>query len=305
LAEHDGLDNMEEQHVQSNVYKKLFFALLFILTVGVVGLLAYFIGSNKVTTNNSLPTPTNNSSQPNSANQKDLSPTSEVKESADINIVPITANTVSFARVDGKTYLQYHGKIYDDTDQYNLHAVTLPDSDKLTWYGLVDKPSEVPEGQFMLDELFGFKLAQDKKSFAFIMRWGKDTPNISYYLYYYNPVEKTRQSLLVQKFSPNTGVSLYVAKIDQFSPEGNYLSLSMFPCWNCGGSKPETNLVRLIDNTVKSIGRTSYFGWKGAGAYEYKEYVVISCPPPPTGGEGMIGECSEKPENLPLKTGQF
>lgn len=291
----------------SPLYKKLFIGLMFLFVlVGITGG-AYFMGKTQSTpvvtpTPTLQPTQTVISPSTIPSTQIKISPTSKVAK--DENIVPIGASTVSFARVGDKTYLRYRGKIYDDSDQLNPHEVNLPNPDQYTWYGLVDAPSDISVGQFMFDEVFGFKIAPDTKSFAVVMRWGKEGGTISYYLYYYSAFEKYQQSLLVNKFTPDSGSLPNVPKIDQISPDGKYLSLHMYPCWNCGGSKTETLLVRLQDYDMKRIGKTSYFSWKNNGAYEYKEYVVIACPPTPT-GEWMGGECSEKPENLPLKTGQF
>ena len=141
----------------------------------------------------------------------------------------------------------------------------------------------------MEDEVFGFKVAPDKKSFVFVMRWKNE-----FYLFYYTPFDKFRQSILVKKFPSGDP-----AKIKQFSADSKYLALDLFDCWNCGGHQPETMLVRLEDNELKNIGRTSFFNWLEDGKYEYKDYVVITC------SQETMGECSEDPEKLPLKSGQF
>ncbi len=298
---------MEEQQLQSTVYKKLFFGLLILITAITIGGSAYFIGKNQTTKNSSL-TPTVSVPTLYVSPDKSSSNSSEAENAGtnDENIVPVSLNSVSFARSEGKTYLRYRGKIYDDSDQNNPREALLTIPDKTVWYGLVDAPSYVTPGEFMLDEMFGFKVAPDMKSFAFIMRWGDKNAAAStttYSIYYYDP-QKSQKLSLLRKFSPSIDGSYPVPKINQFSPDGAYLSFNMHACWNCGATAAETLLMRLSDNSEKRIGRSSYFAWKTNGAYEYKEYVVILCSPPP-GGEVMAVECFEKPESLPLKTGQF
>ncbi|OGK20108.1 hypothetical protein A2866_01120 [Candidatus Roizmanbacteria bacterium RIFCSPHIGHO2_01_FULL_39_8] len=293
----------------SPLYKKLFIGLMFLFVLIAVTGGAYFMGRTQ-STPVVTPSPTLQPTQ--TVISPSVSPSSEVKISPTIkvvkdeSIVPVGQNTVNFARIGDKTYLRYRGKIYDDSDQIDPKKVSISNPDQNTWYGLTDAPPDTSFGSLLSDEVFGFKVAPDTKSFSFIMRWGKENSPISYYVYYYSAFDKYQQSLLVNKFTPdfNLNKSQDVPKIDQFSPDGKYLSLQMYVCWNCGGSKPETLLVRLQDYEMKRIGKTSYFFWKNNGEYEYKEYKIIACPPTPT-GEWMGGECTEKPENLPLKTGQF
>lgn len=305
----DKVQNPVSEKYSSTLYKKLFFGLLAVLILFAIGSGAYYFGQNQSKKTEITPTLSALPSvYPTVNNRQELEATPSVSISTkDESVVPVGTNTVSFARVGNTTYLRYRGKVYDDANQNEPHEVSLPNLDQYTWYGLADAPSFVPQGELIFDELFGFKIAPDKKSFAFIMRWGDkniSSNSISYYLYFYSPFDKTRQTILVKKYTPDGFISYNVPKIDQFSPDSKYLSLNMYPCWNCGGSKPETLLVRIKDSESKNIGKTSYFIWKTNGAYEYKEYKVIACPPTPT-GEWMGGECSEKPENLPLKSSQF
>lgn len=274
------------------MYKKLFFGLLLALIVaGAIGAGFYF---GQKQTNK----PSNESFSPSVSPSEKLAVTSKLIEAEDENIVPITANTVSFGRLNTATVLRYRGKVYDESDQFNMEGKAVADEHLYQWYGLVNAPAGVPAGEFMLDEVFGFKVLPDKKSFLFIMRWGTkegENTNISYYLYYYNPV-KDNKLTLVKKF--NEGPA-NIPKIDQINNDGNYASLDMYSCWNCGGHKPETMLLNLSTLKMEGIGKVSYFAWKENGNYEYKEYQVIECV-----GESM-GECFEPPENLPLKTGKF
>jgi len=280
-----------------NPYKSLFFSLVFIIIVTVVGGAFYFLRKQQVVKPEISPTPTLAPTEtiafpPYDAGTPAVSEEQVVK---DQEVVPDGANTVSFTRFEGTgTYLKYRRKIYDGTDPNTPRVVQLPDADKLQWYALVDSPPGVVPDEFMNDELFAFKVAPDIKSFAFVMRWGVNQQPQDYHLFYYTPFDKYRQSILVKKFPSNDPT-----KLDLFSADGKYLSLKLYDCWNCGGHQPETMLVRLSDNETKNIGKTSYFNWLTDGKYEYKDYVVIACT------EETMGECSEKPEKLPLKSGQF
>jgi len=280
----------------SNAYKTLFFGLLFIVIVTLIGGVFYYLGKQQQVKPELTPSviPTKEAIIP--TEETVISPSQATEVIKDEEVVPIGQNTISFARVGDNTYLRYRGKIYDDSNQNELHEVQLPNPNKYGWYGLADAPAGIKANEFMNDEVFGFKIAPDKKSFVFVMRW-----NNEFYLFYYTPFDKFRQSILVKKFPTNDP-----AKIDQFSPDSKYLSLNLFDCWNCGGHQPETMLVRLADNEMKNIGKTSYFNWmfdgkffSVEGAYEYKDYVEIDCV-----GD-VMGPCSEDPEKLSAKSGQF
>lgn len=266
------------------MYKKLFFGLLFLIIIGATTYAGFYFGNKE--RNTELPTP--KASPTTSSTKPVVSP--KAVETTDESIVPLTANTVSFGRSGNTTVLRYRGKIYDDSDQFNMEGKAVADESLYQWYGLVDAPAGVPAGEFMLDEVFGFKLAPDKKSFLFVMRW-----NGSYYVYYYNPGGANKLAL-VKKLAEGPSS---VPKIDLISSDGNYASFNMYSCWNCGGHQPEAMLLNLSTLKMEIIGKVSYFAWKENGNYEYKEYQVIPCE-----GESM-GDCFEKPENLPLKTGKF
>lgn len=284
-------------------YKILFFLLLFIVTVSLTGGVFYFLGKQQTVKPEPVPAPSVTPAittvfPPYDADPSPLPDNQEVK---DEEIIPAGQNTVSFARDGENTYLRYRGKIHNDSDQLEPQTVQIPNPDQHSWYGLVDAPDGVTPNEFMEDEVFSYRVAPDKKSFAFVMRWAIPPPPKypAYYLFYYTPFDKYRQSMLVKTFSTSDKGVMSVAKINQFDNESKYLTLNMYGCWNCGGHQPETLLVRLKDNETKNIGRTSYFNWLTGGKYEYKDYVVITCT------EETMGECFEKPESLPLKTGQF
>jgi len=291
---------MEEKG--NNVYKTLFYAVILVLILAGAGIGGFFFGQSPMglkffgkTANTSLLTE--------QVNLPTQTPSPTILVSEDANMVAIGTNTVSFGRKGNITILRYRGKMYDDTDQFLMEAKLVSNESSYQWYGLVNTPDGVATDEFMKDEVFGFKQFTDNKRFLFIMRWGLKTQDnsISYYVYYYNPFEPEKKLILLQKFNGQFGSpkETNIPKIDQISLDNKFVSFNMFPCWNCGGGKSDTLLMNLETLSIKSIGKVSYFVWKEKGNYEYKEYKVIPCV-----GESM-GECSEKPENLPLKTGSF
>jgi hypothetical protein len=228
------------------------------------------------------------------------SPTKIASDSGDISAIsPLHPGTVSFARDNGKVIMKYRGKIYDDTNQTQPVEITVKDSDKFQWYGLVDAPDFVKPGAFMYDEFFGFKPSPDGKKIIFIMRWGKENDEVHYYTYLYDPAHKNAPVSLIKKFIPDDKI-YNIPKIYSFSEDSAYISLNMHSCWNCGGNKPETLLVKLSDFAMNRIGKTIDFTWKTDGAYTYKEYIVKkTCDEP-----GPV-ECFEDPKSLPEKIGTF
>jgi hypothetical protein len=285
---------MEEVRQGNDKYKIPFFILLFLVVIAAIVGGFYFLGKQQQVGPGLTPTAVPTTIEAVPTGESSISPTQTTLQVKDEAVVPVGQSTVSFARVGEDTYLRYRGKIYDDTNQAEPHELDLQNPEQYSWYGLVDAPFGVKPNEFMEDEVFSFKVAPDKKSFAFTMRWGTSVQYSEYYLFYYTPFDKFRQSILVKKFPTNDP-----AKIDQFSSDSKYLFINLFDCWNCGGHKPETMLVRLTDNEMKNIGKVSYFNWLADGKYEYKDYVVITCT------QETMGECSEEPEKLPLKSGQF
>lgn len=268
---------------------------MLLILIGGVGFFTYNLGQkNQENITKSAKTPTTVST-----NNQEVTPTIEISKDLGIKI---NENTLSYAKPGEKIVLKYRNKIYDDSNQLSMEGKDLNDTSSYNWVGIIDTPSDVSAGEFMLDEVFGFMPTSDNNKFAFVMRWGVktgDSVKTSYYVYYYDLLKKADKLTLVKKFDESSEGSYKVAKLDKFDKTGKYLSLNMYGCWNCGGHKPETMLVNLETMKMENIGKTSYFIWKENGAYEFKEYKVIPCD-----GESM-GECSEKPENLPLKTGQF
>lgn len=222
--------------------------------------------------------------------------------------IPVTKNTVSFTRSGNALYLQYKGKVYEETEtgQPKESARKLSNA---TWYGLVNTPEDATG----FDEIFSFKSLPNSKSFVFVIRYDLSTGqnNTEQYIkgYYYNPSNSSEIVSLLFSYTPSdsSGNGYSYPVVRTISPNGTYASFDMFSCWNCGGHQPETMLVNLHTKATKRIGKTSYFAWKENGSYEYKEYLSEPCPTP-TGTvpeEFIQTDCPQDPATLPLKTGSI
>lgn len=277
------------------MYKFLFWTLLIIVLIGLTAGGAYWYGRQQ--TAGGLTDPFKISVTPTmSAMPLDTGAPTQT-QAADTDLVPQGQNTVSYARSGGKVLLKYRGKIYDETNQGAMEPLKNVNEADYKWFGLVDAPAGVPANEFMYDEVFGLKIAPNGSDFAFIMRWGtnkNDGESINYHIYSFK--SGMLNSLISVPNSKN-----FIPKIDQYNSDGSALALNMFPCWNCGGGTPSKGLWKTSETGgIQDIGQVSYFKWTVGTNYEYKEYKKIECPP-----EQLMGECSEKPENLPMKTGTF
>lgn len=295
-----------------NIYKILFFILLFLMIIGIVAVVAYVYGMTegsgwiaKMQRRSVTGTPVITQTQASASAGVETVTVTVTPEVAfvDTDVVTPGPNTVSFARNGDTLLLKYRNKIYDETNQTGMEPLKNIKEEDYTWFGLVNAPDFVPPGEFMYDEVFGLKTAPDKKSFVFIMRWGPkvtDQDTIEYYVYHYSPSPSAKVHL-VKKFTPKEKYEggYYVPKMDVFNSTGDFFSLQMYPCWNCGGGRPAHLIVDWQARTFKFLGPVSYFGFGEGRTYSYKESKEIDCV-----GES-IGSCYEKPENLPVKQGDF
>lgn len=294
----------EHHEKKRNWYKIVVFAALGVfLTAGLV-FAGYYAGLQKNTPYPTITPAEQSNSVPSSE------PTVQKGESFQDAGIPIKDTTVSFARVSGKTYLRYKGKIYGQDQQYTPEEIKLANENQYTWYGLLD----IPVNTAGFDEVFSFKILPNNRDFVFVVRYDVPTAPDKFKqeikAYYYNTSESVdKLTLLFSGVSPdlqNQNAYNY-AKIDQISSSGKYVSFQMFGCWNCGGHQPEQMVYNLETKASKNIGKVSYFKWTTNGNYEYKEYIGIPCPTPEGAKEGeyMEAECPKDPSTLPLKTGQI
>lgn len=217
--------------------------------------------------------------------------------------IPIGKNTIAFATTENETYLRYVGKIFSQQGKGGTDAkeVAIDSVESLNWIGLISAPDNVDPiitpNTGIGNDIFGFKLLPDNKKFIFIMRFKlANKPDQIFHIYLF---DEKNVSEISQFMLPSPDGKYSVPKLSQISSDGNFVSLNMFGCWNCGGHEPETLLLNLSTKATKRIGKVSYFAWKENGAYEYKDYKVIPCK------QESIVECSDDPNNLPLKTDKF
>src|SRR3989344_5090534 len=209
-------------------------------------------------------------------------------------------NVVFLGDYNNQLFLKYNGKIYNDSDQYDLKTVTV-DPNSVNWMKVIEGPIN-PKGY---NEPFSFMVFPGNKKAIVVMRWSRgdsDPETISEYAIYkvfiYDTVnQKTNE---IKELGQSSNEKNYnVPKVNQISNDGQFISFNMFGCWNCGGHKPETLLYDTIQNKTKRIGKALDFKWLNGGSYQYKEYKVKPC------AEPQPGECFEEASTLSYITSSF
>jgi hypothetical protein len=201
-------------------------------------------------------------------------------------------------------------KVYSYDESYEPKELTNIDPTKYTWTSLIDEGINDSVGAkkiLIWDRLFSFKKVPGSASFIFVMDWdrsieqdkGSSSPyKVGREIFYFDKTSGAGKLNRIVKFTNDTTKMSY-PKIDTFSQDNRYISLSLFGCWNCGGHQPETLLLDLKTLNMKNIGVVDQFAWKQNGAYQYKDYVLVDCEEP------QPGVCTQDPNTLPLKTGQL
>ncbi len=291
-----------------NLYRFLFFFLLFLILIGVVAGLSYYFGMTEGSRffgfrfgfQKILSPPTDTKSTP----PVEISPI-VVAEGTEFDLVQPGENTISFARHEGKIVLLYRGKIYTEgklEEPVDMTTALV----NYRFIGLLDAPEWVTPGAPMADEVFDLKSIPGTDEFVFIMRWGKNlegggtSPEDIYHLYHYrNRDAYEAHQVKVFSFALENNKP-FVPRLTSFSKDAAFAELKMFPCWNCGGGIPDTGLLNLDSSEYKNIGPTSFFEWTENGSYNFKDIKEIECSP-----EIQMGPCLEKPENLPMQSRSF
>jgi len=223
--------------------------------------------------------------------------------------ITLKDNKVEFPNDKARTMT----KVYSQDEYLEPKELTNTDTANYKWIDIVEEGIEDFAGSksiLVSDRLFSFKKVPDSNSFIFVVEWsrsaGQNQGSWSPYqfervLFYYDRSQGEGKLNKIQSFSsyPNDTNAYTFPKIDTFSNDNGYVSLQLFECWNCGGHMPETLLLNIQTLKTKNIGKVTQFAWKQNGTYEYKDYVVIECEEP------QPGECTQDPNTLPLKTGQF
>jgi hypothetical protein len=224
--------------------------------------------------------------------------------------VNLNDNKIKFPNSELRTITKIYSQ---DDNSLEPQELTNVDSSKYVWTEMVRENIKDSVGSASIlisDRLFSFRKMPNSNSFIFVVEWarsaGQNAGSWSPYqfervLFYYNRSQSEGKLNKIQSFSdyPNNTKAYTYPKIDTFSQDNRYVSLQLFGCWNCGGHMPETLLFDTQTLKTKNIGKVVQFAWKQNGAYEYKDYVVVECKEP------QPGECSQDPNSLPLKTGNF
>ncbi len=287
-----------------NLYKFLFFFLVFLILIGLVAGLSYYFGMTEGSRffglRKVLPTPAAEKTTP----PVEISPI-VVAEGTEFDLIAPGENTISFSRNEGKIILLYRGKMYGEgklEEPVDMATALV----NYRFIALLDAPDWVTPGAPMADEVFDLKSIPGTDEFVFVMRWGKkqegggEATEDIYHLYHYHKSDAYEvhqvkvYSLALENNKP------FVPRLTSFSSDATFAELKMFPCWNCGGGIPDTGLLNLDSSEYKNIGPTSFFEWTEGGSYNFKEIKEIECGP-----EIQMGPCLEKPENLPMQSRSF
>lgn len=200
--------------------------------------------------------------------------------------------------------------VYSQDTSLDPREVSDMDISKFSWTDLIKEPiKDAPNAKSIVvnDRLFSFKKIPNSSNFLFVEEWdrsaGQNTGSWSPYqlervVFIYDRSQGKGIVKKVQAFVSKENSFTY-PKIDTFSPDGRYVSLTLFGCWECGGHQPETLLLNLQTLKTKNIGKVLQFSWGQNGSYSYKDYVVIDCKEP------QPGVCSQNPDSLQLKMGQL
>ena len=201
--------------------------------------------------------------------------------------------------------------IYSQDDRYEPHELTGLNPNDYKWITLVTEAIDNnadDKSILVSDRLFSFKKIPNTDNFLFVVEWmrsgskstaGSWSPTkFERVLYMYDKNRVGQELKKIMTFNDKS-FKYSFPKIESFSPEGRFVSLDLFGCWNCGGNQPEKLLLDSQSFTTKNIGKVSQFSWTSNGNYEYKDYVVIDCKEP------QPGECTQDTNTLPLKTGKM
>jgi len=204
-------------------------------------------------------------------------------------------------------------KVYMPDVNSNPLEMNNIDSSKFKWVEILhDQIPQASGSSFLVsDRLFSYKKLPNNSSFLFVTDWERSASQnqnswLPYQseriLYYYDRSQNPARLSKIETFRAVDSKQYSFPKIDTFSLDGQYVSVLLYGCWNCGGHKPQTLLINLKTSTSKNIGKVEQFSWGQNGAYEYKDYVVSECP---QSTDGVEKECIQDPSTLPLKSGQL
>jgi len=307
---------------QIEIKKKNWIRITLFVLLGLALLVGAFYAGVKFSANKQPPNLTTNPTENQAPPTQSTSPTIPETNS-------LGKTTISFSNANGEIYLkseitlidpivEYPNSklrtiinIYSQDDRYEPHELTGLNPNDYKWITLatevIDNNAD-DKSILVSDRLFSFKKIPNTDNFLFVVEWmrsgnkstaGSWSPTkFERVLYMYDKNRVGQELKKIMTFNDKS-FKYSFPKIGSFSPEGRFVSLDLFGCWNCGGHKPEKLLLDSQSFTTKNIGKVSQFSWTSNGNYEYKDYVVIACKEP------QPGECAQDTNTLPLKTGKM
>jgi hypothetical protein len=207
---------------------------------------------------------------------------------------PSKPNTVSMVRVENTVLLRYNEDLFVPQVGYEPVLAQVENKGVYPWAPLVTAPESVGG----VNELFSFMITPDTNTVAFVMKWGSNSVEngTRYEVFIFDEYASGTKIKKIASFGENRQKPS-TPKISSLSPDGRYLSMAMFTCYECGGEIPVTVVVDTVSGEVKNIGRTSSFTWAENGKYTYTEYVEVACP------DNSNAKCAIDPQFLDSKTG--
>jgi hypothetical protein len=298
---------MEPHKTSSKDVARLMISLsLLVFSIGVFGFLLFRFGPNPMAHKNSVtlsqlfgPSQESNipqtpeSGQVAGATNKNTEggfKVDEVQQATD----PSKPNTVSMVRVENTVLLRYNEDLFAPQAGYEPALAQVENKSVYPWAPLVSAPESVGG----VNELFSFMITPDTNTIAFVMKWGSNSVENStrYEVFIYDEYASGTKIKKIASFA-ETRQKPSTPKVSSLSPDGRYLSLAMFTCYECGDEIPVTVVVDSTSGEVKNIGRIASFTWGENGQYTYTEYVEVACP------DNADAKCAIDPQFLDSKTG--
>lgn len=202
---------------------------------------------------------------------------------------------VFYAKNNGKIMIFNDGLYFLEGQQ----LTSYPNAYSIQWMPLIHAPQGVQEDNFR--QVYSMKQwSSPIYDFGFVMRWDSN-----HYYVYLHPVNPVNQLIPISSFTWSLNTmeknEANVPEIDSLSPDGQYLSLNMYGCANCGAAaiKADTLLLNIATHKMKRIGDTIFFMWDKNGTYTYKPYKALPCADTTEGNECPADQ------SMPLQSGSL
>lgn len=194
-------------------------------------------------------------------------------------------SALEFARAQNVGLLRYKNVVYGSQVGYVPQPVDLPDAEFYPWQLLVSAPNST---------LASFFSSQDTLHIGFVVQ-----ADNHYDVYVYNTSGQQNPLRKVNTFTEKIGTSS-VPKVTDVSPDGRYMTLSLFTCGTCLADTPSTLVVDSVGGAYQNLGKTSLVTWGTGGEYQYKEQKEVDCP-----DKTSQSKCVLDPQYLEFKTGKL